>query len=69
MTSLLRPVFLRPSKSAEAKCCNGPLQRSAGRAVQVRKDAEEVEQVFIQESMKGACFLPRCDELLADCID
>jgi hypothetical protein len=37
--------------------------------VQVRKDAEEVEQVFIQESMKGACFLPRCDELLADCID
>ncbi|PWN45832.1 FAD/NAD(P)-binding domain-containing protein [Ceraceosorus guamensis] len=60
MTSVLRPVFEAPSETRDAKATNGPLQRSFGRSVEVKRSAEELEQTFVQRSMDDLIFTAGC---------
>ncbi|CEH12873.1 hypothetical protein CBOM_00832 [Ceraceosorus bombacis] len=60
MTSVLRPVFEAPSETRDAKSTNGPLQRSFGRSVEVKRSAEELEHTFVQRSMDDLIFTAGC---------
>jgi cation diffusion facilitator CzcD-associated flavoprotein CzcO len=59
-TRVLRPLFLtgKPSLS--------PLQRSHGKSIRVRPEAEDLEQDFIQDAMKGLIFSTGCGSWYTD---
>jgi len=59
-TKILRPVFLTGPLSQSA------LARSHGKSIRVKSDAEDFEQEFIQDAMKGLIFSTGCGSWYTD---
>lgn len=59
-TRIIRPLFLTGNSHLS------PLQRSHGKSIRVKPEAEDVEQVFIQDAMKGLIFSTGCGSWYTD---
>ncbi|PWZ02444.1 FAD/NAD(P)-binding domain-containing protein [Testicularia cyperi] len=59
MTTVFKPLFVASSSSSVAAGAN-PLERSRGRSVDVRKEAQQKEDVMIQEQMKSLVYTSGC---------
>jgi cation diffusion facilitator CzcD-associated flavoprotein CzcO len=59
-TKILRPVFLTGSMD------QAPLVRSHGKSIRVKPEAEDLEQDFIQNAMKGLIFTTGCGSWYTD---
>ncbi|UZJ55032.1 hypothetical protein CBS101457_004352 [Exobasidium rhododendri] len=59
-TRILRPIFLTGDQSL------APIQRSRGKSIRVRPEAEDAEQILIQDAMKGLIFSTGCGSWYTD---